>query len=71
MINHRDVHAGAPATSTSALDQIEVPAHLRDVVNDMKLQRQQGTLSDEEFQRRLSRILERHRRAAGRGGARP
>lgn len=71
MINDWDVHAGDPATSSSALDQIEVPTHLRDVVNDMQLQRQQGTLSDEEFQRRLSRILERHRRAASREGAKP
>ncbi len=71
MINDWDVHAGDPAMSMPALDQIEVPAHLRDVVNDMQLQRQQGTLSDEEFQRRLSRILERHRRAASREGAKP
>jgi hypothetical protein len=71
MTNHRKFSAGDSARSTSVFDQAEVPAHLQDVVNDLELQRQQGTLSDDEFQRRLSRILERDRRAAKREGAKP
>ncbi|WP_133611354.1 MULTISPECIES: hypothetical protein [Aquabacterium] len=71
MTNRRDVRVGDSTRSTSIPEQAEVPAHLQDVVNDMELQRQQGTLSDDDFQRRLSRILERDRRAANRQGAQP
>lgn len=71
MTNRRDVRVGDSTRSTSIPEQAEVPAHLQDVVNDMELQRQQGTLSDDDFQRRLSRILERDRRAANRQGGQP